>query len=101
MREGHCFKCRKTGHNANNCRSSRQPQQNPNSPQASQQVHHAEDVPDTPAPVKMATVLTFSAYAQSPGKLENELLQTLRMYYKEPDEEVRVATTFESDEEGF
>ena len=111
MREGHCFKCRKTGHNTNNCRSSRRPQQNPNSPQASQQVRHAEDVPDTPTPdtptpdtptpVKTASVSTFSAYAQSLGKLENELLQTLRMCYKEPDEEVRVASTFESDKEGF
>ena len=101
MREGHCFKYRKIGHNARNCRSSGQPQPNSNNIQMSQQIRHTKDVPVTSTPVKKATTYVFSTYAQTLGKSEDELLQTLKMCYEEPDEEVRITTTFESNEEGF
>ena len=101
MREGHCFKCRKVGHNARNCRSSGQPQQNPGNPQTTQQIHHTKSAPVTPAPVEKTTTSAFSIYAHSIGKSEDELLQTLRMCYKETDKEVRIASTFESNEEDF
>ena len=78
-----------------------QPQQNSNSPQTSQQVHHTKDIPVTPTPAKETAISAFSNYACSLGKSEDELLQTLRMCYEEPDEEVRITNTFESDEEGF
>ena len=37
----------------------------------------------------------FAAYTQSLGKSEEELLQTLKLCYKEADEEVKAAETFE------
>ena len=67
----------------------------------SQQIRHTKDVPVTSTPVKKATTSVFSTYAQTLGKSEDELLQTLKMCYEEPDEEVRITTTFESNEEGF
>ena len=36
----------------------------------------------------------FTTYAQSLGKSEEELLQTLKLCYEEADEEVRATDTF-------
>ena len=93
MREGQCFKYRKISHDARNCRSSSQSQKNPST---SQQIHHIKDTP-----IEKPVTSTFSAYTHTVGKSEDELLQTLKLCYKEPNEEVRITTTFQSDKEGF
>lgn len=101
MREGQCFKCRKVGHDAKNYRSSGQPQLNPSTSQTPQQICCTEDIPVNPTPTEKTITSAFATYACTLGKSEDELLQTLRMCYEKSNEEVRVATTFKSDEEGF
>ena len=90
MREGRCFRCRKTGHDARNCRTKTNPVPGPSRP--SQQILNAEEAP-VPTPVVKPKSSPFVEYAQSLGKTEEELLQTLKLCYEE--EEVRAAETFE------
>ena len=92
MREGRCFKCQKVGHDAKNCRTKMDAPSNP--PCLSQQILHTEATPVPALPAKPKSS-PFAEYAQSLGKLEEELLQTLKLCYKEQDEEVKAAETFE------
>ena len=91
MREGRCFKCRKMYHDARNCRTKTDTTSNPPCP--SQQILHTEEIP-TPAPSTKPKPSLFADYAQSLGKSEEELLQTLKLCYKEQDKEVKAAETF-------
>ena len=91
MREGRCFKCRKTGHDAKNCQTKGDAPSNP--PRSSQQILHTEATPVTTPPPK-SKPSPFADYAQSLGKSEEELLQTLKLCYEEQDEEVKAAETF-------
>ena len=91
MREGRCFRCRKTGHDARNCRTKTNPTPGPSRPP--QQILHTEEIPVlTPTPKPKPS--PFTEYAQSLGKSEEELLQTLKLCYEE-DEEIKAAETFE------
>ena len=92
MKEGRYFKCRKTGHNAKNCRTKYDTTSNP--PHPSQQVLHTEATP-VPTSSTKPDPSPFAAYAQSLGKSEEELLQTLKLCYEEEEEEVKAAETFE------
>ena len=92
MREGRCFKCRKIGHDARNCRTKTDITSKP--PHPSQQVLHTEETP-VPTPSTKPKPSPFADYAQSLGKSEEELLQTLKLCYEEQDKEVKVAETFE------
>ena len=92
MREGRCFKCWKISHNAKNCRTKMDASSNP--PHPSQQILHTEATPVSTPPAKPKSS-PFAEYAQSLGKSEEELLQTLKLCYKEQDEEVKAAETFE------
>ena len=92
MKEGRCFKCRKVGHNAKNCRTKYDTTSNPSRP--SQQILHTEVTPVPTSSIK-PDPSPFAAYAQSLGKSEEELLQTLKLCYEEADEEVRATETFE------
>ena len=92
MKEGRCFRCRKTGHNARNCRTKPSPTIGPSRPP--QQVLHTEETPVTP-PVAKPKSSPFIDYARSIGKTEEELLQTLKLCYEDQEEEVRAAETFE------
>ena len=78
MRKGCCFKCRKVGHNAKNCRTNSwsQPASGPSCP--SQQILTTEEPP--------ATYIL--------GKLEDKILQTLKLCYEESNEEIKVIETF-------
>ena len=91
MREGRCFRCRKTGHDAKNCRT-KNPTSGPSHPP--QQVLHTEETPVTP-PITKPKSSPFTDYARSLGKMEEELLQTLKLCYEDQDEEVKAAETFE------
>ena len=91
MREGRCFKYRKTGHDAKNCRTKTDAVSNPPCP--SQQILHTKETPVPTPPTKSESSL-FADYAKSLGKTETELLQTLKLSYKEQDKEVKAAETF-------
>ena len=91
MKEGRCFRCRKTGHNARNCRTKTGPTPGPSSPP--QRILHTEETPVS-TPVAKPKSSPFAEYAQSLGKTEEELLQTLKLCYEE-EEEVKAAETFE------
>ena len=91
MREGRCFNCRKTGHDAKNCRTKTDVVSNP--PHPSQQILHTEETPVPTPPTKPESSL-FTDYTKSLGKTEMELLQTLKLCYEEQDEEVKAAETF-------
>ena len=92
MKEGRCFKCRKVGHDAKNCRTKYDTMTNP--PRPSQQILHTKATP-IPTSSTKPDPSPFAAYAQSLGKLEEELLQTLKLCYEEADEEVKATETFE------
>ena len=99
MKEGRCFRCRKTGHDARNCRTKMNPTSE--TPCPSQQIRIAEEPqvvvkesPSIPSSEK-SKPSPFAAYAQSLGKSEEELLQTLKLCYEDFDEEVKAAETFE------
>ena len=92
MREGRCFRCRKTGHDTKNCRTKTNPTLGPSHPP--QQILHTEETPITPPAAKPKSS-PFTDYARSLGKSEEELLQTLKLCYEEQEEEVKVAETFE------
>ena len=92
MKEGRCFKCRKVGHDAKNCRTKYDTMSNP--PRTSQQILHTEVTP-IPTSSTKPDPPSFAAYAQSLGKSEEELLQTLKLCYEEADEEVKATETFE------
>ena len=92
IKEGRCFRCRKTGHDAKNCRTKSTSAVGPSRP--SQQVLHTEEAPITPPATKPKSS-PFVDYAQSIGKTEEELLQTLKLCYEDQEEEVRAAETFE------
>ena len=92
MKEGRCFKCRKIGHDAKNCWTKHDTTPNPSHP--SQQILHIEATPVPTSPAKPDPT-PFATYAQSLGKTEKELLQTLKLCYEEVDKEVRAAETFE------
>ena len=92
LREGRCFRCRKTGHDARNCRNKINSTPGPSRPP--QQVLLTEVDPVTPPPTKPKPS-PFAVYAQSLRKTEEELLQTLKLCYKDQDEEVKAAETFE------
>ena len=92
MKEGRCFRCRKTGHDARNCRT--KPTLTAGSSRPPQQILNTEEIPITP-PVSKPKSSPFTDYAQSLGKTEEELLQTLKLCYEDQEEEVKAAETFE------
>jgi hypothetical protein len=93
IKEGHCFRCRKPGHNTTNCNSSR------NSPSRftprPQTIRSTEtQVPSTSTPLK--TLSPIEAYINSlktQGKNDDKILQVLQMCYEEPKEEIAHVST--------
>ena len=92
MKEGRCFRCRKTGHSVRNCQTKANPPPGPSRPP--QQILLTEATPTAPSTAK-SKPSPFSDYAQSLGKTEEELLQTLKLCYEDQDEEVKATETFE------
>ena len=98
MREGRCFKCRKTGHNAKNCRSKMTVTVGLSHPP--QQILHTEETPTTSPSNSRPKSSPFANYTRSLGKTKDGLLQTLKLCYEEQEEEVKAAETFK-DLQGF
>ena len=92
MKEGRCFRCRKTGHDARNCRTKTNPTPGPSRP--SQQILHTEETPAAP-PITKSKPSPIVDYARSLGKTEEELFQTLKLCYEDQEEEVKTAETYE------
>ena len=92
MREGQCFKCRKIGHDAKNCRTTNWSQP-ASGPSHLQQILNTKEVPVIPVVKPKFSVL--SKYAHTLGKSEDEVLQTLKLCYEEPNKEVQIAETFD------
>jgi hypothetical protein len=90
IREGRCFCCRKTGHNATNCNAYR------NSPSRfiprPQTIRSTEtQVPSTSTSIPPKILSPIEAYINSlktQGKNNDEILQVLQMCYEEPKEEI-------------
>jgi hypothetical protein len=90
IREGRCFRCRKTGHNATNCNTSR------NSPSrftpCPQTIRSTEtQVPSTSTSTPPKVLSPIEAYINSlktQGKNDDEILQVLQMCYEEPKKEI-------------
>ena len=84
------------GHNTPNCQTPNKSQQNfhPTTSQPAQ-IHNTEmtAMPSTPVPAPAPSALT--KYVQTLEKTEDEVLQILKLCYKELAEEVAVADTFE------
>ena len=92
MKEGRCFRCRKTGHDARNCRTKTNHTSGPS--RLSQQIPHTEETPTAPPAAKSKSSPCME-YAQLLGKSEEELLQTLKLCYEDLDKGVKAAETFE------
>jgi hypothetical protein len=90
IREGHCFRCRKTGHNATNCNISR------NSPSRftphPQTIRSTEtQVPSTSTftpPKSLSPIEAYINFLKTQGKNDDEILQVLHMCYEESKEEI-------------
>ena len=91
MREGRCFRCRKTSHDTRNCWTKTNPTPGPSCPP--QQILHTEETPAV-TPTAKPKSSPFADYTQSLGKTEEELLQTLKLCYEDQEEEVKAAETF-------
>ena len=94
MREERCFNCRKVGHDTKNCRTSSWPQLALGPSHPPQQILNTQETPITPTQITKPKSSTLSDYARTLGKSEDEILQTLKLCYEEPDEEIKVAETF-------
>ena len=92
MKEGRCFRCRKTGHNTRNCQTKTNPTPTPFC--LPQQILHTKETPAVSPAIKPKSS-PFADYARSLGKTEEELLQTLKLCYEDQEEEVKAAETFE------
>ena len=100
MREGLCFHCRKKGHSANECRST-QTTGKPKGNNRPQMVRNTETTnPATPTIATATPIDIFIQNLTTKGKSPEDILQTLKICYKDDEENVAAATTF-SDEEGF
>jgi hypothetical protein len=93
IKEGRCFRCRKTGHNTTQCNSSRN--SSPRFTPRPQTIRSTEtQAPSTSAPPK--ALLPIEAYINSlktQGKNDDEILQVLQMCYEEPKEEIAHVST--------
>lgn len=54
-----------------------------------------EETPVTPAQSAKPTPSILANYMYTLGKSEDEILQTLKLCYKEPDKEIKVVETFD------
>jgi hypothetical protein len=90
IREGHCFHCRKTGHNATNCNSSRNPPSKfTPRPQAICSTETQTPSTSTPAPPRvLSPIEEYINSLKTQGKNDDDILQVLQMCYEEPKEEI-------------
>ena len=98
-----CFRCCKKGHSANECRSA-QTQGRSKGNSHPQQVRTTEISLSTAATTAtIAPITPINAYIQNlttKGRTTEDILQTLKVCYEDPGENVATTTTF-SDNESF
>ena len=96
MKEGRCFRCRKTGHNAQNCRTS-SPSQGSSSlphPQHIRVIHTQPEPsknPFTPPPHSAHDEYVNSL--KTSGKSESNILEVLTTCFEEPTKEITEIST--------
>jgi hypothetical protein len=93
IKEGRCFRCRKTGHNATNCNPSRNPP--PKFIPRTQNIRSTETlIPPTKPPTKaLSPIEAYINSLKTQGKNDDEILQVLQMCYEEPKEEITHVST--------
>ena len=101
MREGLCFRCRKKGHSVNKCRSA-QIQGRPQGNNHPQRVRTTETLlPTTSTIATIAPITPINAYIQNlttKRRTTKDILQTLKICYKDNGENIAAATTFPDNE---
>ena len=96
IKEGWCFRCRKTGHNARNCHTSSPSQSSP-SPSCPQHIRTTNTQPEpsrnsfTPAPC--SALNEYIKLLKTSGKSESDILEVLTTCYEEPSEEIAKIST--------
>ena len=96
IKEGQCFRCRKTGHNARNCCTS-SPSQGSPSPPLLQQIRTTHTQPEpsrnpfTPPPHSALDEYVNSL--KTSGKSESNILEVLTTCFEEPTEEITEIST--------
>jgi hypothetical protein len=95
IREGRCFHCRKTGHNATNCNSSRNPPSKfTPCPQTIRSTETQSPSTKTPTPPKVPSpIKAYINSLKTQGKNDAEILQVLQMCFEEPKEEIAHVST--------
>jgi hypothetical protein len=95
IREGRCFHCRKTGHNATNYNSSRNfPSKFTPHPQTICSTETQSSPTSTPVPPKvLSPIEAYINSLKTQGKNDDEILQVLQMCYEEPKEEIAHVST--------
>ena len=103
IREGHCFHCRKTGHNATTCCTPRPSSSTPTCPQ---NIRTTETTPapppkNTPTPLTRSKLDEYVNSLKTSGKSDDDIFSVLKMCYEEPSEELAEVFTPESKEHGI
>ena len=102
FREGLCFRCCRKGHSANKCQSSQTPGK-PKGDYCPQQVRNTETtVTPKSTTAIIAPIIPIDAFIQNlttKGKSSEDILQTLKICYKDEEEDVAAATTFPDNED--
>ena len=87
IREGHCFHCRKTGHNATICHTSRL-NNTMSSNLCPQNIHHTTLLSqETPAPTH-SKLDEYVNSLKTSGKSDDEIFSTLKICYEESSKEI-------------
>ena len=96
IKEGQCFRCRKTGHNTRNCHTSSHSQSSP-SPSHPQHVRTTNTQPEPSrnrfTPALHSALNEYVNLLKTPEKSELDILEVLTTCYKEPSEEIMEIST--------
>ena len=94
MKEGRCFRCRKTGHNARNCCTSSPSQSLPSRPQQIRVTHTQPKPSKNPfIPPPRSTLDEYVNLLKTSGKSESNILEVLTTCFEEPTEEITEIST--------
>ena len=96
MKEGRCFRCRKTGHNARNCCTSSPSQNSPSLPCPQHvRVTHTQPEPSRNpfTPPLHSALDEYINSLKTSGKSESNILEVLTTCFKEPTEEITEIST--------
>ena len=102
IREELCFRCCKKGHSTNECWSTQSPEKTKVN-YSPQQVKNTEiTIASTSTTATIAPITPINAYIQNlttKGETTKDILQTLKICYKDEEEDVAATTTFSNNED--